>query len=66
MNFDFGLGDTIDMLRDSVRQFAAAEIAPLASQASPDVAIVTAVAPAHLEAFDDGLPGIARENATRP
>jgi len=37
------------------------EIAPLASQASPDVAIVTAVAPAHLEAFDDGLPGIARE-----
>jgi len=32
MNFDFGLGDTIDMLRDSVRQFAVAEIAPLASQ----------------------------------
>jgi len=32
MDFDFGLGDTIDMLRDSVRQFAAAEIAPLAAR----------------------------------
>ena len=40
------------------------EIAPLAAQAAPDVAVVTAVAPAHLEAFDDGLPGIAREKAS--
>ena len=39
------------------------EIAPLAAQARPDVALVTAVAPVHLEAFDDGLPGIAREKA---
>jgi isovaleryl-CoA dehydrogenase len=29
--FDFGLGETIDMLRDSVRAFAAAEIAPRAA-----------------------------------
>jgi isovaleryl-CoA dehydrogenase len=29
--FDFGLGETIDMLRDSVRSFARAEIAPRAA-----------------------------------
>ncbi|MFZ5556663.1 MAG: isovaleryl-CoA dehydrogenase [Pseudomonadota bacterium] len=29
---DFGLGDTVDMLRASVRQFAAAEIAPRAAE----------------------------------
>ena len=31
-DFDFGLGETLDMLRDSVREFASAEIAPLAAQ----------------------------------
>ncbi len=36
------------------------EIAPLAKMARPHVAIVTTVAPAHLEAFDD-ISGIARE-----
>jgi isovaleryl-CoA dehydrogenase len=30
--FDFGLGETIDMLRESVRQWAARELAPLAEQ----------------------------------
>lgn len=30
-SLDFGLGDTADMLRDSVRSFAAAEIAPRAA-----------------------------------
>ena len=30
-DFDFGLGETLDMLRDSVREFASAEIAPLAA-----------------------------------
>ena len=39
------------------------EIAPLAAIARPDVAMVTIVAPAHLEAFPDGLDGIAREKA---
>lgn len=39
------------------------EIGPLAAQAAPDVAMVTIVAAAHLEAFPDGLPGIAREKA---
>ncbi|WP_179380846.1 UDP-N-acetylmuramoyl-tripeptide--D-alanyl-D-alanine ligase [Jannaschia marina] len=39
------------------------EIAPLAAQAAPHVAAVTTVAPVHLEAFADGLPGIAREKA---
>ncbi|HET8877358.1 MAG TPA: isovaleryl-CoA dehydrogenase [Casimicrobiaceae bacterium] len=31
VSFDFGLGETIDMLRASVREFAAAEIAPRAA-----------------------------------
>lgn len=39
------------------------EIAPLSLQAKPHVAAVMNVAPVHLEAFDDGLPGIAREKA---
>ena len=39
------------------------EIAPLARMAAPDVALVTNVAPVHLEAFPDGLEGIAREKA---
>lgn len=38
------------------------EIAPLARLARLDVALITTVAPAHLEAFDD-LEGIAREKA---
>ncbi|UWQ21103.1 UDP-N-acetylmuramoyl-tripeptide--D-alanyl-D-alanine ligase [Jannaschia sp. W003] len=38
------------------------EIAPLARQARPDVAVVTNVAPVHLEAFED-VRGIAREKA---
>ena len=31
-DFDFGLGETLDMLRDSVRDFASAEIAPMAAE----------------------------------
>ncbi|MBN2741707.1 MAG: UDP-N-acetylmuramoyl-tripeptide--D-alanyl-D-alanine ligase [Rhodobacteraceae bacterium] len=38
------------------------EIAPLARMARPHAAMITTVAPAHLEAFDD-LSGIAREKA---
>ena len=34
--FDFGLGETIDMLRDTVAQFAAAEIAPRAAEIDAD------------------------------
>ena len=40
------------------------EIAPLAALAAPDVAMVTNVGPVHLEAFPDGLAGIAREKAS--
>src|SRR6476469_1060439 len=36
MSFDFGLGETIDMLRASVRAFAAAEIAPRAASIDRD------------------------------
>jgi len=32
VDFNFGLGETLDLLRESVRQFAAAEIAPLAGE----------------------------------
>ncbi len=39
------------------------EIAPLARLARPHVGIITTVAPAHLEAFDD-ITGIAREKAS--
>lgn len=39
------------------------EIAPLARLAGPDVAVITTVAPAHLEAFDN-IEGIAREKAS--
>ena len=39
------------------------EIEPLALMARPHVAIVTAIAPAHLEAFDD-IDGIAHEKAS--
>ncbi|KAA0920314.1 UDP-N-acetylmuramoyl-tripeptide--D-alanyl-D-alanine ligase [Aquicoccus porphyridii] len=38
------------------------EIAPLARMARPHVALITTVAPAHLEAFDS-IEGIAREKA---
>ncbi|MEM7487944.1 MAG: UDP-N-acetylmuramoyl-tripeptide--D-alanyl-D-alanine ligase [Pseudomonadota bacterium] len=40
------------------------EIAPLAAMAAPHVAMVTTVAPVHLEAFQDGVAGIAREKAS--
>ena len=39
------------------------EIAPLSALARPHVAVVTTVGPVHLEAFEDGVPGIAREKA---
>ncbi len=35
-DFDFGLGETVDMLRDSVAQFAATEIAPRAETIDRD------------------------------
>ena len=40
------------------------EIAPLARMARPHVAMITTVAPVHLEAFDNGVDGIAREKAS--
>ena len=36
--FDFGLGETADMLRDSVRGFAADQIAPRADEIAAEVA----------------------------
>jgi UDP-N-acetylmuramoyl-tripeptide--D-alanyl-D-alanine ligase len=42
---------------------AADEIAPLTKQARPDITIITSIAAVHIEAFDDGLDGIAKEKA---
>jgi len=42
---------------------APGEIAPLSRMAKPDVVMVTTIAAAHLEAFDD-ITGIAREKAS--
>jgi UDP-N-acetylmuramoyl-tripeptide--D-alanyl-D-alanine ligase len=36
------------------------EIAPLSSQVKPHIAIITTIAPVHIEHFSDGLEGIAR------
>jgi len=44
---------------------APGEMAPLAAMIEPDVAIITLVAPAHLEALG-GLEGVAREKARLP
>jgi UDP-N-acetylmuramoyl-tripeptide--D-alanyl-D-alanine ligase len=37
------------------------EIEPLTKLTRPDVAVVTAVGPAHIEFFEDGIEGIAKE-----
>lgn len=42
---------------------APGEIAPLSKMAAPDAAMITTIAPAHLEAFDD-LAAIAHEKAS--
>jgi UDP-N-acetylmuramoyl-tripeptide--D-alanyl-D-alanine ligase len=39
------------------------EIGPLSRQVRPDVVIITAIAPAHVGNFADGVAGIAREKA---
>lgn len=39
------------------------EITPLSGQVKPHVAIITTIAPTHIEFFDDGLTGIARAKA---
>lgn len=39
------------------------EITPLTKQVKPDIAIITTIAPVHIEAFDDGLDGITKAKA---
>lgn len=41
----------------------AGEIAPLTAQVVPHIAIITTIAAVHIEAFEDGIEGIAREKA---
>ena len=56
--FDFDLGETIDALRDAVRQFAQARIAPLAEQTDRDNAFPL---PLWSELGDMGLLGLTVE-----
>ena len=56
LNFD--LGESIDMLRDAVRIFAVAEIAPLAAQADHDNSFPNALWP---KLGDMGLLGLTVE-----
>lgn len=42
----------------------AGELAPLTKQARPDITIITTIAAVHIEAFEDGLDGIAKEKAS--
>ncbi|MEM8768175.1 MAG: isovaleryl-CoA dehydrogenase [Pseudomonadota bacterium] len=60
MDFDFGHGETLNMLRDSVRQFAASEIAPIAAEVDSANEF-----PRHLwtKLGDLGLLGITVEEA---
>ncbi|MGB1077176.1 MAG: UDP-N-acetylmuramoyl-tripeptide--D-alanyl-D-alanine ligase [Bdellovibrionales bacterium] len=39
------------------------EITPLSEQVKPDVALITTVAPVHLEHFEEGIEGIAKAKA---
>ena len=41
----------------------AGEISPLSQLVKPDVAIITTVAPVHIEFFEDGIEGIAKAKA---
>ena len=56
--FDFGLGETIDALRDAVREFAQARIAPLAEETDRSNAFPNALWP---ELGEMGLLGLTVE-----
>ncbi|WP_198148285.1 UDP-N-acetylmuramoyl-tripeptide--D-alanyl-D-alanine ligase [Elstera litoralis] len=71
LNNNFGVPLSLARMPEAVRfgvfelgMNHAGEIAPLARQVRPQVALVTAIAPAHTEFFPDGEAGIAREKAS--
>lgn len=71
LNNNFGVPLSLTRMPESVRfgvfelgMNHAGEIAPLSRQVRPHVALVTAIAPAHIEFFADGEAGIAREKAS--
>jgi UDP-N-acetylmuramoyl-tripeptide--D-alanyl-D-alanine ligase len=73
LNNQIGVPLTLTRLDPSFHHYAVVEagigapgeMAPLAAMIDPDVAIITLVAPAHLEALG-GLEGVAREKAQLP
>ena len=60
MEFDFGLGETLDMLRTTVRQFAEREIAPIAQAVDTNNEFPRELWP---QLGDLGLLGITVEEA---
>ena len=73
LNNHLGVPLTLTRLDPAIHRFAVieagiggpGEMQPLADMISPDVAIITSVAPAHTEALG-GLEGVAREKAVLP
>lgn len=54
---------TDDYLVAEAGMNAPGEMEPLSRILSPDIAVIASIGRAHIGAFDDGLPGIAREKA---
>lgn len=57
------MAETVERAVFEIGMNAPGEIAPLSHMVQPHAACVTTVGPVHIEAFDDGEVGVAREKA---
>jgi len=57
------MAETVERAVFEIGMNAPGEIAPLSRMVQPHAACVTTVGPVHIEAFDDGEAGVAREKA---